>query len=231
MDSIYINNLLFTYFPHIAMAVFWFGLFTRLIKVPKTVQANSTQFLSRKSMGWASNLFHIGIIAVFFGHFIGLFTPESIYHLVITTTTKRILAVIAGGFFGFVTFAGILILIKRRLFNKRIAINSSPQDYFIIFLLFVEIVLGLIAISTTMTSTVENYAELGVWAQKVITFQPDAGSVIAGHSIIYKLHIIVGLLIFIVFPYTKLMHLLVIPLGYFFRSGYQLVRKRVVSWR
>ena len=87
------------------------------------------------------------------------------------------------------------------------------------------------SLPTTMTSTVKNYAELSVCTHKVIIFQPDAGSVIAGHSIIYKLYIILGLLIFIVFPFTKLMHLLVIPLGYFFRSGYQLVRKRMVSWR
>lgn len=227
MEHEYINNLFFTYFPHIAMAVFWFGLITRLVKIPGTIQANSSQFLSKSTMGWASNLFHVGIIAVFFGHFIGLFTPESVYHLIMTTANKRLIAIIAGGFFGWITLAGIFILIKRRLTNKRIRTNSNFQDYFIIFLLLSEVVLGLIAISTTATATVENYAELGIWAQKVITFQPDAGAVIAGHSIIYKLHIVVGLLIFIIFPYTKLMHMLVIPLGYFFRSGYQNVRSRL----
>lgn len=222
----YFNNFLFTYFPHISMAVFWFGLITRLVKIPETVQANSTQFLDRNHMQWASNLFHVGIIMVFFGHFAGLFTPESIYHIVLTTANKRILAIIAGSLFGWMAFIGIIILIKRRTANKRIRFNSSPQDYFIIFLLFVEIALGLFAISTTYTSTVQNYAELGLWAQKVITFQPDAGSVISEHHIIYKLHIFVGLLIFMIFPYTKLMHMLVVPVAYFFRSGFQLVRRK-----
>ncbi len=226
----YINNFLFTYFPHIAMAVFWFGLITRLVKTGKTIQATSTQFLSGKNMQWGSNLFHVGIIMVFFGHFTGLFTPESVYHLVMTTASKRVLAIILGGLFGWMTLIGIVILIRRRFVFPRIRFNSTPQDYFVIFLLLVEVLLGLLSISTTLTSTVENYAELGLWAQKVITFQPDAGSVIAGHSLIYKLHIITGLLIFMVFPYTKLMHMLVFPLAYLFRSGYQSVRRRVISW-
>lgn len=222
----YINNFLFTYLPHIAMAVFWFGLITRIVKTSRTIQAKSSQFLAGDGLKWGSNLFHYGIILVFIGHFTGLFTPEKLYHLFITTATKRILAVSLGGVFGTLTFIGIIILIIRRFRNERIRLNSTPQDYFIIFLLLVEVGLGLASMATTATSSVENYAALGEWAQKIITFQPDAGAVIAGHSLIYKLHIVTGLFIFIIFPYTKLMHIMVLPIAYFFRSGYQLVRRR-----
>ena len=222
----YINNFLFTYLPHIAMAVFWFGLITRIVKTSRTIQAKSSQLLAGDGLKWGSNLFHYGIILVFIGHFTGLFTPERLYHLVMTTATKRVLAVSLGAVFGTLTFVGIIILIIRRFRNERIRLNSSPQDYFIIFLLLVEVGLGLASMTTTAASSVENYAALGEWAQKVITFQPDAGAVIAGHALIYKLHIVVGLFIFIIFPYTKLMHMLVFPLVYFFRSGYQLVRRR-----
>lgn len=226
----FINNLLFTYFPHIAMAVFWFGLITRIVKVKKTIQAQSTQFLSDRKFRLGSNLFHVGIIMVFLGHFSGLFTPEALYHVVITTETKRIIAIIMGSVFGMMTFAGMIILITRRIKDDRVRINSGFQDYFILFLLFVEVVLGLTSIFTTANASVEHYASLGIWAQKVITFQPDAGAVIAGHSLVYKAHIFIGLLIFIIFPYTKLMHMLVLPVGYFFRSGYQLMRK-VFQWK
>lgn len=221
----FINNLFFTYFPHIAMAVFWFGLITRLVKINKTIQAQSTQFFSDRKIRLGSNLFHVGMIMVFLGHFTGLFTPESLYHIVITTETKRIIAIMLGSIFGTMTFIGMIILITRRIKDDRIRVNSGFQDYFLLFLLLVEVGLGLASVSTTATASVEHYASLGVWAQKVITFQPDAGAVIAGHNLIYKLHIGVGLFIFIIFPYTKLMHMLVIPVGYFFRSGYQLVRK------
>jgi nitrate reductase gamma subunit len=221
----YINNLLFTYLPHIAMAVFWFGLITRIVMTSKNIQAASTQFLSRKGIRAGSNLFHYAIIMVFIGHFVGLFTPEKLYHLIMTTETKRIIAISLGSVFGLMSLIGIILLIIRRLKNDRIRLNSSWQDSFIIFLLLVEVTLGMISVTHTTSSSVENYAALGVWAQKIITFQPDAATVIAGHSIIYKLHIVAGLLIFIIFPYTKLMHMTMLPVAYFLRSGYQLVRK------
>ncbi len=221
----FINNFLFTYLPHIAMAVFWFGLITRLVKTNKTIQAQSTQFLADRKFRLGSNLFHAGILLVFVGHFTGLFTPEAMYHLLISTEAKRIIAIVMGSVFGTMTFAGMIILITRRMKDERIRVNSKFQDYFLLFLLLIEVALGLASIYTTANASVEHYASLGVWAQKVITFQPDAGAVIAGHHLIYKLHIVVGLFIFIIFPYTKLMHMLVIPVGYFFRSGYQLVRK------
>jgi nitrate reductase gamma subunit len=224
MDN-FINNLLFTYLPHISMTLFWFGVITRIVKSPQSLQAESSQFLSKKGQRWGGNLFHYGILMVFIGHFTGLFTPENLYHLVMTTATKRTLAITMGSIFGTSAFVGIIILLIRRLKNQRLRMNSKPQDFLLIVLLLVEMGLGLISIFITAGSSIENYAELGTWAQKVITFQPDAGAVIAGHSLIYKLHIVTGLFIFMIFPYTKLMHMLVMPVAYFFRSGYQLVRR------
>jgi nitrate reductase gamma subunit len=222
----YFNNFLFTYFPHIALAVFWFGLITRFIVANKTIQAKSTQILGENGILKGSNLFHYGIIMVFLGHF-SLFLPEKIYHLVMTTETKRVIALSLGTIFGIMAFVGMLILLNRRIFKGKIKFTSSFHDYFILILLLVEASLGLASTATTASVSVAEYASLGVWAQKVITFQPDAGAVIAGHSIIYKIHITIGLIIFMIFPYTKLMHLLVYPITYFFRSGYQLIRKQV----
>lgn len=228
MDN-YINNLLFTYLPHIAMTLFWFGVITRIVKSSKSLQAQSSQFLSKKGQRWGGNLFHYGIILVFIGHFTGLFTPEHFYHQFMTTATKKILAVIMGSIFGTVSIVGISILLLRRLRDKRIRINSSPADILLIMLLLVEIGLGLASIFISAESSVENYAALGLWAQKIITFQPDAGSVILDHSIIYKAHIVIGLFIFMIFPYTKLMHMFVMPIAYFFRSSYQIVRRGLMK--
>ncbi len=224
MDN-FINNLLFTYLPHISMTLFWFGLITRIVKSPQSLQAQSSQFLSKKGQRWGGNLFHYGILMVFLGHFTGLFTPENLYHLLMTTATKRALAVTMGSIFGTAAVVGVIILLIRRLKNDRIRINSKPQDILLLILLLVEMGLGMSSIFITAGGSVENYAELGGWAQKVITFQPDAGAVIAGHSLIYKLHIVGGLFIFMIFPYTKLMHMFVMPIAYFFRSSYQLLRR------
>lgn len=221
----YINNLLFTYLPHIALAVFWFGLITRLFLMNKTVQAESTQFLADKQVKLGSNLFHIGIIFVFFGH-LSLFIPEWLYHMVMTTETKRMIALIMGSFFGIMAIVGMTILIVRRFKDPRIRANSSFPDYFIIILLLVEALLGLSAVAGTATTPVDKYVALSEWAQAVVTFQPDAGALLADHSIQYKIHIVIGLLIFMIFPYTKLMHILVYPFEYLVRQGKQLVRRR-----
>lgn len=224
----YINNFLFTYLPHIAFAVFWFGLITRIIYANRTIQAKSTQLLARNGIRSGSNLFHVGIIAVFLGHFT-LFIPEKVYHLVMTTETKRLVALSMGTFFGIMALVGMIILIWRRFFVDNLKKTSTFHDYFIIILLLAEAALGLTSVGTTAAGTVPQYAALGEWAQKVITFQPDAGAVIASHSIIYKIHILIGLIIIMIFPYTKLMHMLVVPVAYFFRSGFQLVRKLMQS--
>jgi len=220
----YLNNFLFTYLPHIAFAVFWFGLITRIVYANSTIQARSTQLLARHAIRSGSNLFHVGIIAVFLGHFT-LFIPEKIYHLIMSTETKRLIALSMGTFFGIMAFTGMIILIWRRFFVDNLKKTSNFHDYFIIILLLSEAALGLMSVGTTAAGTVPQYAALGEWAQKVITFQPDAGAVIASHSIIYKIHILIGLIIIMIFPYTKLMHMLVVPVAYFFRSGFQLVRK------
>jgi len=225
MDN-YINNLLFTYLPHIAFAVFWFGLITRFVVANKTIQAKSTQILAKNGVRKGNNLFHYGIIIVFFGH-LTLFLPENIYHLVMTTETKRLIALIFGTVFGTMAFIGLLILIHRRISNERVRFASKFHDYFILVLLFIEASVGMASVVTTAYGSVSNYAALGEWAQKIITFQPDAGLVIAGHSILYKIHFTIGLIIFMIFPYTKLMHMMVLPVAYFFRTGYQLLRKRV----
>ena len=224
MDN-YINNLLFTYLPYIALSVFIFGLVTRLFIMNKTVQAESTQLLADKQIKLGSNLFHIGIIFVFLGH-LTLFIPAWLYHLVMTTETKRIIALTMGTTFGIMAVVGMSILVSRRFNSPRIKHNSNIQDYFIIILLLAEAVLGLTSVAGTLTSPIEKYAALSEWAQAVVTFQPDAGAILLNHSIQYKIHIVIGLLIFMIFPYTKLMHMLVFPFEYLFRSGYQLVRKR-----
>lgn len=219
----YINNLLFTYFPYIALAIFFFGFITRLVKMNKTVQAESTQFLSDNKVKLASNLFHVGIIFVFLGH-LTLFIPESLYRLVMTTETKRLIALSMGSVFGTMAVVGMIILIVRRFNSPRMKFNSNFMDYFIIILLFVEAIIGLSAAAKTATTPIGIYAALSEWSQAIVTFQPNAGLILANHPLQYKLHIILGFLIFMIFPYTKLMHILIFPYVYFFRSGYQLVR-------
>ena len=174
MDN-YINNLLFTYLPYIAIAVFAFGLVTRLFKMNKTVHAESTQLLADNKVKLGSNLFHVGIIMVFFGH-LTLFIPSWLYHMVMTTETKRMIALTMGTTFGIMALVGMSILVARRFNSPRIKHTSSIQDYFIIILLLIEAAMGLssVAIGVFMfvalkTDLIENN-RVHTWMSRVETF-------------------------------------------------------------
>jgi len=96
----YINQFLFGIYPYIAGTVFLVGSLLRYDRDQYTWKASSSQLLSKKDMRLGSNLFHIGIIMLFFGHLFGLLTPHSAYEFVISAGTKQLVAMTAGGIFG-----------------------------------------------------------------------------------------------------------------------------------
>lgn len=216
----YLNNLLLGYFPYIALAVFATGVLYHLWISDKTIQATSSQFLrGGKGMFWGSTLFHYAILLVLAGHIFGLLTPEWLYRLVMTDETKRLLAIIMGSLSGSVALIGITMLLIRRLGDARIRAVSSFQDYFIPILIIVQILLGLTCTYITANSPIENYLSVDYWAQGLVWFEPDAWKYIADINILYVLHIVNGFLIFILFPFTKFMHMLMAPVRYLFKPN------------
>ena len=159
-----------------------------------------------------SNLFHIGIIMLFFGHLFGLLTPEWAYHFVMSAGTKQILAMTAGGIFGLVCLVGMALLIRRRITDPRIRATSQAADLPILLILFVQLVLGLLTIPfSAQHLDGSSMVALASWAQHLVTFQGDAASFVT---------------IFLLFPFTRLVHVWSVPVQYLGRTGYQIVRKR-----
>jgi len=223
----YINQFFFGIYPYIAITVFFLGSLLRYDRDQYTWKASSSQLLSKKDMRIGSNLFHIGIIMLFFGHLIGLLTPQWAYHFVMSAGTKQVLAMTAGGIFGVTCLIGMLLLIRRRLKDPRIRATSELTDLPILLLLFVQLVLGLITIPfSAMHLDGSSMIALASWAQHLVTFQGDAASFVAGEAFIFKIHLVLGLTIFLVFPFTRLVHVWSVPVQYLSRSGYQIVRKR-----
>ena len=224
----YFNTLLFGLYPYIALLVCLVGSWIRFDREQYTWKAGSSQMLNNKNFRLANNLFHVGVIFVLMGHFVGLLTPESVYQYVISTPAKQMLAMISGGVFGFLALIGMTMLIKRRLTDDRVRANSSKSDIMILLLLYAQLILGLctiIASSQHMDGSV--MLLLGTWAQSVVTFQPvEAAAAIANVHIIYKLHVLLGLTLFVVFPFTRMVHVISAPIWYLGRN-YQLVRQKV----
>jgi nitrate reductase gamma subunit len=223
----YINQLVFSVFPYIAGAVFLLGSVLRYDRGQYTWRAMSSQILnSGPAFRWSSNLFHAGIILLFFGHLFGLLTPSQLYHaLGLSTAAKQAMAIWLGGLFGTLCFAGLTYLLYRRLFNPRVRANSAPMDTFIILLLYVQVITGLSSIAISIQHP-EGYVmtQLAAWAQGIVTFQSGAWMHITGVHWIYKFHIFLGLIMFTLFPFSRLVHIWSWPIGYVQRR-YQVVRR------
>ena len=223
----YINQFFFGIYPYIALTVFFFGSLLRYDRDQYTWKASSSQLLSKKDMRWGSNLFHIGIIALFFGHLMGLLTPHWAYHWMMSAGTKQMVAMTAGGIFGLTCLVGMILLIRRRMLDARIKATSQATDLPILLILFVQLVLGLLTIPfSAQHMDGSSMLALASWAQHVVTFQGDAASFVAGEALIFKVHLVLGLTIFLVFPFTRLVHVWSAPIQYLTRTGYQIVRKR-----
>jgi nitrate reductase gamma subunit len=223
----YINQFFFGIYPYIALTVFFVGSLLRYDRDQYTWKASSSQLLSKKDMRLGSNLFHIGIIALFFGHLMGLLTPHWAYESMLSAGTKQLLAMTAGGIFGLTCLVGMLLLIRRRMLDARIRATSQATDLPILLILFVQLVLGLLTIPfSAQHMDGSSMLALASWAQHVVTFQGDAAAFVAGEALIFKIHLVLGLTIFLVFPFTRLVHVWSAPVQYLARSGYQIVRKR-----
>ena len=223
----YINQFFFGIYPYIAITVFFLGSLLRYDRDQYTWKASSSQMLRKKDMRLGSNLFHIGIIALFFGHLMGLLTPHWAYGFMISAGTKQMVAMTAGGIFGLTCLVGMLLLIRRRMLDARIRATSQATDLPILLILFVQLVLGLLTIPfSAQHMDGSSMLALASWAQHLVTFQGDAASFVSGEAFIFKIHLVLGLTIFLVFPFTRLVHVWSVPIQYLTRSGYQIVRKR-----
>lgn len=223
----YLNTVLFGYYPYIAISVFFIGSLARYDRDQYTWRTGSSQFLRAKELRLGSNLFHIGILLLFVGHFVGLLTPPAVYHsLGLSTTAKQLLAVVAGGVFGGVCLRGIIILIRRRLTDPRIRATSSRMDIFILLLIGVQLVLGLLTLPISLYHyDGANMLLLSEWAQRIVTFRSGAADQISDIGLVFKLHLFLGQTLFLVFPFSRLVHVWSVPLGYITRP-YQVVRRR-----
>jgi len=223
----FINQFCFGIYPYVAITVFLVGSLLRYDRDQYTWKASSSQLLSKKDMRLGSNLFHIGIIAIFFGHLVGLLTPEWAYHVVMTPGQKQVLAMTAGGIFGLVCLVGMILLIRRRIVDPRIRATSQATDLPILLVLLAQLLLGLLTIPySAQHLDGSSMIALANWAQHVVTFRGDAASFVAGEAWVFKTHLFLGMTLFLVFPFTRLVHVWSAPLQYLSRTGYQVVRKR-----
>jgi nitrate reductase gamma subunit len=222
----YFNYALFGWYPYLCLTVFLVGSLLRFDREQYTWRSGSSQLLRRKQLTWGSNLFHVGILVIFLGHFVGLLTPIAVFDaLGISHTFKQWMAIVVGGIAGVACFIGLTLLVHRRLFDSRIRKTSSFGDIAVLLLLYAQLILGLATIPISLGHLDgSEMVKFMNWAQGILTLRPGVWVLVADANPIFKLHLFLGMTIFLVFPFTRLVHVWSAPVWYLGRRGYQVVR-------
>jgi len=203
-----LNQFLFGIYPYIAAAIFLFGSLARFEREQYTWKADSSQMLHRGNLRLGSILFHVGILGLFFGHLVGLLTPVMVWDwLGVDHGTKQAVAMIAGGIMGWLCLSGLLILIHRRMSNARISAVTRTGDKVLLLWILATLLLGLTTIGMS-SGHMDGHmmVQLMTWAQHVVTLRGDAPQFVADTPILFRLHLFMGMTLFVIFPFTRLVH-------------------------
>lgn len=228
------TKFIFGIYPYIALTVFLVGSLIRFDREQYSWKADSSQLFEKEQLRKGSILFHIGVLALFFGHLAGLVTPHTWFlGMGVSDMAHQYIAIIAGAVFGTICMLGGVILWRRRMGNPRVRVNSRFMDIFILDWLLVTLALGLITIPFSLLHALKGDAStmvyLAEWVQSVLLFRAEP-AMLADVGWIYKLHLFFGMTVFLLFPFTRLVHVWSIPLGYLQRP-YQVVRSKYVRFR
>lgn len=203
----YLNQFFFGLYPYVCLAVFFVGSVVRFDRDQYTWKSDSSQLLRTGSLRWGSNLFHIGVLFLFFGHFVGMLTPHFVYEPFISAGAKQVLAMVSGGVFGVLGFIGLSMLLHRRLTDPRIRATTRTSDLLVLAILWVQLLLGLATVPLSAQHLDGSMmVVLAEWAQRIVTFRGGAAELVADANWVFKLHMFLGMTLFLVFPFTRLVH-------------------------
>ncbi len=225
----YLHQFTFGIYPYIALAIFLFGSLARFEREQYTWKSDSSQMLHTGNLRVGNILFHIGVLGLFFGHLVGLLTPVIVWDtLGVSHGFKQMIAMVMGGVFGSLCMLGLLILMHRRFTDARISAVTKTGDKVLLLWIFITLGLGL---STIFESANHRDGHMMVllmtWAQHIVTFRGDAADFIVAAPLLFKAHLFMGLSLFVIFPFTRLVHVWsgFAAVGYVSRA-WQLVRSR-----
>lgn len=204
----FLHRLVFGIYPYIALSVFFLGSLARFDRDQYTWKSDSSQLLRRRQLRWGSNLFHFGVLVVFFGHLFGFLIPEFLASRLMTPAQHLYLSMVGGGVAGAAALLGLTILIHRRLSDPRIHATSRPWDIAIALILWVQLALGMWTVYVA-TDHLDGalFMRLVEYVQGIVTFRSGNADLLLGVPWVYRAHIALGLTVFLIFPFTRLVHI------------------------
>ena len=226
LSADYINIFLFGIYPYLCLAVMLIGSLIRFDREPYTWKSDSSQLLRKRQLRLGSNLFHYGVIIVILGHFAGFLAPHWAVNWALNPTGHQLLAMVVGGIAGLVAIVGLTILLHRRLADPRIRLNSRKWDIAVAMLLWLQLALGLLTVPlSAFHMDGAMFETLTTYVQGIVTLDGSVSSLMLGVPLVYKLHVVLGFTIFLISPFTRMIHIWsgAGALAYLFRP-YQIVR-------
>ncbi len=204
-----LHQFFFGVYPYIAGTIFLLGSLIRFDREPYSWKSDSSELLKRGQLRLASNFFHVGVLFLFFGHLIGLLAPEQLFEAIgMGVVAHELLAMVSGGVFGVLCWIGLVLLIHRRLTEPRVRLTSTKMDFVVVVWIFITLSFGL---STIFFSAKDLYQgdvmdAVRTWCQHIVTFRP-VPSIIIGIPIVYKIHLFLGMTLFALVPFSRLVHI------------------------
>ncbi len=204
--------------PYVVITIFIGGHIYRYLRDGFSWTTKSSEILEKKSLRWGNMLFHYGLLFVLLGHFIGLIIPKSWHEaLGLNEHTYHLIALLGGIPAGLITLIGLLILIGRRGYVKRVFVNTTFGDWVVLFVLLGVVVFGLLATLCNIPGHFDYRESIAPWLRGILTFRPDP-YLMLNVPFVFKLHIVFVMLLLAIWPFTRLVHVLSFPIVFIWRS-------------
>ncbi|HQV93887.1 MAG TPA: respiratory nitrate reductase subunit gamma [Anaerolineales bacterium] len=220
--------LLFVVFPYVALAIGIVGTIYRYLTNQYSFTSLSSQFLENDLQFWGSTLWHYGILPTTIIHIAGFAIPRV---MAAAHGTPELLYVseLAGKILGIMALVGAGILLYRRLTSSKIRAITTPVDWVILSLLFAQVFFGLILAFVYRWGAAWFIYTATPWMDSLALFQP-APQFVTALPLAHKVHFLTGFLLFALMPFSRLVHIVTVPVSYLWRN-FQLViwtRRRVM---
>jgi nitrate reductase gamma subunit len=214
------NALLLVGLPYAAIVVFVAGLIRRY-RSPFTISSLSSQILESRWLVWGSVPFHLGIALLFFGHLAPLIAPRQ-WQVFVSNRTVLLAVESIGTAAAILCLVGLVVLFIRRVSAAAVRASSTMVDLAVLAVLIVQVALGLGVATVHRWGAVWSVATTTPYLWSVLTMRPDP-ALVAAVPPLMKFHLVTAWIVLALVPFTRLVHMLALPLGYLARPPQKVV--------
>ncbi|MGZ5475484.1 MAG: respiratory nitrate reductase subunit gamma [Thermoanaerobaculia bacterium] len=220
MSSQPMQSLLLVGLPYAAIVVFLAGLIWRY-RSRFTISSLSSQILESRWLVWGSVPFHLGIVLLFFGHVVPVIVPGQ-WQTFVSNRSVLLTVESMGRAAAILCLAGLVVLFVRRVIASAVRSSSTIVDLVVLAILIVQVALGLGVATMHRWGAIWSVSTTTPYLWSVITLRPDPALVAALPPLI-TFHVTAAWIVLALVPFTRLVHMLALPLGYLARPPQKVV--------